>query len=208
MEKKEKNIFLRFFTNIFVKNLLLMAIIAVVLVAGVLIGLSYYTKHNEWIAVPNLKGLQIEEAGNILRSTELKYEIVSSLYDTGQPPGSIVEQIPKENSNIKKGRKVFLYIQAEGEQMISIPDLKDMSRRQAESQLNTLGFTDIKIAEVPSVYKGLVISLSYEGKEVVPGQKIPKGAPLRMTVGAGGESVADSIPSIPENVHVENSFFE
>lgn len=206
MEKK-KNIIIRFITNIYVKNLLLMAVAIILLIVVVLIGLGFYTKHNESINVPSLKGLQVEEAANILRAAELKYEIIDSLYQTGETPGSIVEQIPKEESNVKKGRTVFLYIQAKSEQMIAIPDLKDMSRRQAEAQLNSLGFTNIVIVEEPSTYKGLVISLSYKGKTVTPGLKIPKGSTLRMTIGAGGESEDDSIPPT-ETSNVERSFFE
>lgn len=58
--------------------------------------------------------------------------------------------------------------------MIAIPELKDVSRRQAEAQLNSLGFTRITIEEVPAAYKGLVISVSYRGKNIVLGQKFQK----------------------------------
>lgn len=207
MEKK-KNILIRFITNIYVRNIFLMVAVFVILVIIVLFALNSYTKHNESITVPSLKGLQVEEASNILRSADLKYEIIDSLYLSEGTPGAIVEQIPKESSKVKKGRTVFLYIQAKSVQMIPMPDLKDTSRRQAETQLNSLGFTNITIVEEPSIYKGLVISISYRGKAIIPGQKIPKGSPLTMTIGAGGESDEDSIPESPETPNIENSFFD
>ncbi|MDR1091388.1 MAG: PASTA domain-containing protein [Prevotella sp.] len=203
---KKQNILSGFLANAYVKNLLLMAAVVVALIIVVLIALNFYTRHNESIAVPAVKGLQAEEAMNILRSSGLGYEISDSVYQAEGVPGSVIEQIPVGESNVKKGRTVFLIVKAKGVQMIAIPELKDYSRRQAEAQLNSLGFTRITIEEVPATYKGLVISVSYRGKNIVPGQKIPKGASLVLTVGAGGEVQQED--SITESQTVEESFFE
>ncbi|MFV0328371.1 MAG: PASTA domain-containing protein [Dysgonomonas sp.] len=207
---KKENIILRLLKNIYFKNLLLMAGAVVVLVVIVLILLNFYTKHNESITVPTVKGLQVQEASGILSSSDLKYEISDSIYQAeGAAPGSIIEQIPKEQSKVKKGRTVFLVIKAKSEQMVAVPELKDYSRRQAEAQLNSLGFSKITIQEVPAAYKGLVISVSYKGKQLTPNQKIPKGAALQMTVGAGGESSEDdSISDQTDSQDIEKSFFE
>ncbi|GHV38481.1 hypothetical protein FACS1894179_01940 [Bacteroidia bacterium] len=183
-----------------------MAAVAVALIIVVLIALNFYTKHNESITVPSVKGLQAEEAMNILRSSNLGYEISDSVYQAEGVPGSVIEQVPIGESNVKKGRTVFLIVKARGVQMVAIPELKDFSRRQAEAQLNSLGFTRITIEEVPATYKGLVISVSYSGKNIVPGQKIPKGASLVLTVGAGGDTPQED--SITEGQPVEESFFE
>lgn len=183
------------------------AFVAIIIV--VLVILNFYTKHNESVSVPLVKGMLEQEAADILRSSGLKYEVIDSVYQTGGVPGSITEQIPKENLNVKRGRTVFLVVQAKGVELVAIPELKDYSRRQAEAQLNSLGFTKIIIEEVPATYKGLVISVSYKGQKIVSGQKIPKGATLNLLVGAGGESLdGDSIDSQVETQNVENSFFE
>lgn len=183
-----------------------MVAIAIALVIVVLIVLNFYTKHNESIKVPSVKGLQVQEAASILNSSDLQYEISDSVYQAEGAPGSVIEQVPVGESNVKKGRTVFLIVKARGIQMVAIPELKDFSRRQAEAQLNSLGFTKITIQEVPAAYKGLVISVSYKGKELVPGQKIPKGSPLKLTVGAGGENLEED--STSENQAVEKPFFE
>ena len=205
MAKKE-NILIRLLKNIYVKNILLIFLTGIVLIVFVLFFLNIYTKHDQSVNVPAVKGLQVEEAGGILTSSNLQYEIIDSIFQTGGTPGAIIEQIPKEQSKVKQGRTVFLIIQAKGVQMVPIPELKDYSRRQAEAQLNSLGFDKIIIDEVPSAYAGIVISLSYKGQEIKPNQKIPKGSPLRMTVGAGGEPLDDSIPDTENNI--EGTFFE
>ncbi|MFV0538298.1 MAG: PASTA domain-containing protein [Dysgonomonas sp.] len=203
---KKQNFLSRFLANVYVKNLLLMAAVGLVLIIIVLTALRFYTKHNESITVPSVKGLQAEEAMNILHSSGLGYEISDSVYQAEGVPGSVIEQVPIGESNVKKGRTIFLIVKARGVQMIAIPELKDVSRRQAEAQLNSLGFTRITIEEVPAAYKGLVISVSYRGKNIAPGQKIPKGASLVLTVGAGGEILQED--SVTESQPVEESFFE
>ena len=206
---KKENIILRLLKNIYVKNILMMIGAFVGLVIIVLFLLNFYTKHNESITVPTGKGLQVQEAAGILESSDLRYEISDSIFQAEGAPGSIIEQIPKEQSKVKKGRTVFLVIKAKGVQLVSVPELKDYSRRQAEAQLASLGFNKVTIQEVPAAYKGLVISISYRGKQLTPNQKIPKGSPLVMTVGAGGDiSEGDSISEQSDSQDIEKSFFE
>lgn len=204
MEKK--SFVSKLLTNIYVKNILLMIAAGFVLVIIVLFFLSIYTKHDESVVVPAVKGLQVEDAEGILKAANLQYEVVDSIFTTGGVPGAITEQTPKEQSKVKEGRTIFLTIQAKGIQMVAIPELKDYSHRQAEAQLNSLGFDKIIIDEVPSAYAGIVISVSYKGQTLSPNQKIPKGSTLRMTVGAGGEVFEDSIPDADTNI--DESFFQ
>jgi beta-lactam-binding protein with PASTA domain len=204
---KKENTILRILKNIYVKNILLMIAMLIGLVIIVLILLSFYTKHNESITVPAVKGLQAQDAAGILASSGLRYEISDSIYQAEGAPGSIIEQIPKEESKVKKGRTVFLVIKAQSVQLVAVPELRDYSRRQAEAQLASLGFNKVTVQEIPDAYKGLVISVTYKGKQLTPNQKIPKGSPLALTVGAGGENEGDSVSD--QNSHdIENSFFE
>lgn len=207
----KKNKISSFLTNPIFKSLIFIIIISFILIAGVLFWLNIYTKHNESISVPSIKRLQVEDAAGILKSHYLDYKVVDSLYLKDGVPGSIIEQIPQEESKVKKGRTIFLIIQAKGQQLVSIPYLKDYSQRQAEAQLQARGFSRITIQEVPSQYKGLVISIEYNGQPLVPGQKIPKGAPLRMKVGSGiPETEEEDNQTMPEGdtPQLENSFFE
>lgn len=171
--------------NIYIKNLLLMIVVILVIVFGALFWLDGYTRHNQTVTVPALKGLQVEEAGAILRAANLNYEVVDSIYEKRGIPGSVLEQIPVDSSSVKEGRTVYLIVQAKAEQLVAVPDLIDYSQRQAEALLNSLGFTNIKVEEVSSDYKGLVISVEYRGLSLIGGQKIPKGAVLLMKVGDG-----------------------
>lgn len=220
MTKKDKNILAKLLTNKYIKTIVLMMLIGCALIAVTLYWLNIYTKHGESITVPSVRGLQENEAGDILKKSDLKYEVIDSLFLTDGTPGAVVEQTPEENSKVKKGRTIYIRIQAKGVQMITIPNLRDQSQRQAISTLRSLGFSNISIDEVSSAYKGLVIDVLHKNKSLEANSKVPKGDPITLTVGAGGEvlidSIIDYIPShgeLPENSprqnsNIDNSFFD
>lgn len=207
---KQKSKVLKFFTNIYVKNIFLMIVVLFVIILLTLFSLNLYTHHNEYSVVPSLKGLQIGEASKLLTSQGLTYEVVDSIYSPDGVAGAIIDQVPKENSKVKGGRSVYLTVQSKTVQQVAIPALQDYSQRQAEAQLKALGFNKIAIEEVSSPYKELVISVSYNGRELKAGEKIPKGSPLKLVVGAGDSSLdGDSInTTVTTNPDVDNSFFE
>lgn len=219
MAKKEVK---KSFVGSLISNRLLQTLVLMVIITGLLIGLALfalniYTKHGEAVAVPSVKGMQEQEAAAALRKASLNYEIIEEVYLTDGTPGAIIEQIPASGSNVKKDRVIYLTVQAKDVEQVVIPSLKDFSRRQAIATLNSIGFMKVTVEEVPSAYQGLVINLKYQGKLVNVNDKLPKGAPLTLTVGAGGEVVIDSLidilPSHDEvdlnySPEVENSFFE
>lgn len=219
--KNKKKGLLKILSNAYVKTFLAMAIIGGILIWLAMYGLKVYTKHGESVVVPSVMGMQVEEAATILQKSDLNYEVVDSIFLTGGTPGGITDQIPEEGSFVKKNRTIYLTMQAKSIEQVAIPPLKDFSQRQAIATLSSLGFNNVKTIEVPSIYKGLVIDVSYKGKSLEPYAKVPKGDIIELTVGAGGEVYIDSlIDVIPEidtqhpqdnndnNTTIDNSFFE
>lgn len=178
-------------TNIYVRNIIIMIILAVALIGITTFSLNRYTRHDQSIEVPDLKGLQVQDAASIVTSANLRYEVVDSVYNEDGVPGAIVEQIPEGKSHVKEGRTIYLTVQARSEQLVAMPELEDASLRQAEALLKALGFSRINIEKVPSQYQDLVFGVTYKGVTVKAGQKIPKNSILTLRVGDGGES-ADS----------------
>jgi beta-lactam-binding protein with PASTA domain len=179
-----------------------MVVVFVVLLLLTLWGLSLYTRHGHSVDVPDLKGLQVEEAAAILGSVGLGYEVIDSLYEKKGVPGAVLDQVQKPNSKVKSGRVVYLVIQAKSKEMVAMPDVEDNSYRQAESLLASLGFKNIKKETVPSQYRDLVFSVTYKGKVVKPGEKVPLDAVLTLKVGAGSgvEEVEERVsePDYPD----------
>ncbi|MFY9362551.1 MAG: PASTA domain-containing protein [Dysgonamonadaceae bacterium] len=187
------------------KNLLMIILTAIVLLVLTLLFLNVYTRHDQNVKVPILAGLQVEEANAILRSKGLHIEIIDSVYQKDAVPGAIIEQVPEANSNVKKGRAIYVSIYAKSPAEVSLPELVDYSLRQAQALLVSMGFTQLAIEEVPSEYAGLVMGVEYRGRRLGPNEKIPVGAPLKLIVGNGQPT--DSVGIDDENSLSTDSVF-
>lgn len=173
------------FGNSIIKNLLMIILTAVALLIVTLFFLNVYTRHNANVKVPNLAGLQVEEANAILKSRGLHIEVIDSIYQKDAIPGAIIEQVPEANSNVKEGRAIYVSIYSKMPQQVAVPELVDYSLRQAQALLVSMGFTQLAIEEVSSEYAGLVVSVEYRGRKIEPNEKIPVGSPLKLIVGNG-----------------------
>lgn len=193
--KKTNGFLMKIINNTYIRNIIAMIIIAVALIGITLFFVNKYTRHNETIEVPDLKGLQVEDAAAMISAKNLRYEIVDSVFQKDGVPGAILEQIPSGKSNVKHGRIIYLTIQAKTEPLVAIPDLEDASLRQAETLLNALGITQINIVSVPSEFQNLVYGIEYKGTLLKGGQKIPKGSTVTLRVGNGtpNNSSSDSL---------------
>ena len=179
-KKKTKRLFS---LNSILGNLIAIGITAVVLVVITLFALNIYTRHGENIVVPDLSGLQADEAEAILESKKLQMVVIDSIYKLDAVPGGIIEQAPKAGNNVKTGRHIYITIYAYSPQKISIPGLTDYSARQAISLLQSIGFNDIEIVEVPHEYSGIVLSVEYKGRPLLADEQIPAGSRLKLNVG-------------------------
>jgi beta-lactam-binding protein with PASTA domain len=185
--------------NIFVKNILLAAVIFIGLIVGMLRWLDVYTRHGDSVIVPDVMGMQVAQAVPLFEKAGLRYEI-DSIHVKNAKSGSIVEIVPPQGSRVKSNRIVFVTINSFSSEMLTIPEVKDLSQRQAMSLLKSSGFEHVLIKEVPSAYEDLVVGLEYNYREVDAGTKIPASASLTLKVSSGTgmeENIEeeDSIPS-------------
>lgn len=179
------------FDNSILKNLLIIIACGALLVVFALLFLNIYTRHGQNVVVPPLEGLQADEANAILRSRGLHAEIVDSVYERDAVPGAIIDQTPKVNNKVKEGRAIYITIYSKTPQEVAVPGLTDYSSRQAAALLNSLGFTQLSIVEVPAEYSGLVRAVEFRGKTLAPDEKVPAGSPLTLIVTSG--ALADSL---------------
>ncbi|MGI6048650.1 MAG: PASTA domain-containing protein [Petrimonas sp.] len=174
-----------FLRNNILLNIVAIGVVAILLLIFTLLFLNVYTRHGQNVEVPQLQGLQEEEAAAILKSKGLDIQVVDSIFKKDAVPGSIIDQSPKPHNKVKEGRDIYVTIYSRNPQQISVPGLVDFSTRQAIALLNSIGFTQIAIEEVPAQYSGLVMSVEYRGKKLMPDEQIPAGSPLKLVVSSG-----------------------
>ena len=172
----------------------LLAIIALSFFA-VYVVLKYidsYTNHNQAVYVPDIRGLQIEDAVPILEQNMLRYVVIDSMYSKEKMPGAIVELSPEADSKVKKNRIISITVNAKTEETKSIPDLSYLSYRQAYAYLKSLGFKDVEEKYVSGEYRDLTIGVEYEGRFVASGARVPLSAKLILVINDGISVPQDS----------------
>lgn len=178
-----------------VKNVLIAFAVLLGLLLITLFLISIYTNHGNSEKVPDLKGLTIEEADRMLERHHMKAEVIDSVYMKEEKLGSIVEQNPAPNSIVKPGRSIYLIINSKSVRQIPVPDVRDVSLRQAQAMLQSLGINVSSIQYAPSEYKDLVLDVNYNGHTLLAGSKIPEGSSIVLVVGSG-TSNGSGVPSV------------
>ncbi|MBP9186449.1 MAG: PASTA domain-containing protein [Bacteroidia bacterium] len=169
------------------------AIIAVVVLCFAVVSyiLNGYTRHGESLTVPDIKGLNINDAIHLLSQKNLRFIISDSMYFGDKPKLSVLEQNPNAGSKVKVGRCVYLIINSNKAPQVSLPNLKDVSLRQAESMLVRVGLKVGKLIYKPDIAKDVVLEVQFLNSAIQAGYKIGKGSEVDLVLGDGlnGESV-------------------
>ncbi|MBQ9339256.1 MAG: PASTA domain-containing protein [Paludibacteraceae bacterium] len=177
-------------------SVLAVLIVSAVCIAVTLFWLDNYTRHGEEVVVPDIEGTFIEEATVLVSQQGLHVEVIDSTYSRKVPLGTVVDQSPKSGSHAKHGRPVYVIVNARTVRTIPVPDLRDMSYRQAEATLRSIGFGVAEIEYEPSVYKDLVLDVKNGDLSVESGTRLPEGTVLTLVVGFGQGTEQVKIPDL------------
>ena len=178
-------------------NLVLAFVVSIAILVGLIVYLKDYTQHGVEVEVEDVRGLVEAEAAPLLEAQGLRLIVVDSTYSDKVPFGTIVEQDPKPMSHAKHGRAVYVTINATTRRQVTMPDLQDMSYRQAETTLRGLGLQVDTIYEYePSEYKDLVLDVKKGEESLSPGTKVAVGTLVRLVVGQGRGTEMVRVPNV------------
>lgn len=166
-------------------HLLAIAVLSCLIIYIVLKGIDSYTNHNQAVYVPDVRGLQIEDAAPFLEQNMLRYEIADSIFSKEVTPGAIVDLMPEANAKVKKNRIVYITVNAKTEETAPIPDIADISFRQAYALLRARGFMDVEYKYVSGEYRDLTIGVEYGGQIIGTGTRVPLTAKLILVISDG-----------------------
>ena len=173
------------------------AVVVALIALCILFGwLRHYTQHGVEVEVPAITGMLQVEAQERLAEQHLTLVVVDSTYSNNVPLGSIVEQTPPAGSHAKKDRSVYVMVNASCRRQVEMPDLHDISYRQAQSTLRALGLQIGPIYYEPSEYKDIVLEVRLGDQSLEPGDKVEEGSVIAMVVGRGKGTTYVEVPSL------------
>ncbi len=162
--------------------------------------LPLLTNHNKTLIMPNILGLYIHEAEEILKKNNLRYKVVeNNLFTLTQPTSAIIEQNPIPDSIIKPGRTVYIKLNPSSLPLIAIPRLEDQSIRNVYSIINSLGFKLGTISYITDIADNVIIHAYLDDKKLQADEKIPIGSSIDLLVGVNKlETEIPNFYGVPE----------
>ena len=141
------------------------------------------TNHGDFVQVPDLKGVKVEDLEKFLSDHKLRYSVNDSSYSDTLPPLSVLRQFPAPGSKVKENRIVYVSLNRVSPPTLPMPDLEG-SLLNAKAVLKSselkLGLIYYKPSPFPTV-----LEFRYRGVPIAPGHRLAKGSIIDLVVGDG-----------------------
>lgn len=150
-----------------------------------------YTNYDEGLTVPDVSEIALEEAQNRLHSYGLRFEVAERRSNTAYPADYVIDQTPSPSEIVKPNRKIYLTVNIESNPTVEVPDVVNLSYRNARLQLKNYGLRVGTVSYESSRFKNSVLRQS-----VPAGKIVPKGTVVDLAVSDGlGEKMVE-VPNI------------
>ncbi|MBO7459356.1 MAG: PASTA domain-containing protein [Bacteroidales bacterium] len=203
-EKSKKKKAFRFLRD---KWFYISLIIMLLLVVGALFytfkKLDKFTRHGEEFPVPDMVGMNYDEALEVYQD-ELTFILLDSIYVKDFPEGAVYQQDPAAGQNVKKGRNVYIIRTNIAPEIVKMPNLRNLSLRQAMVSLNMVGLKVDKLEFVDYFARNAVIEQKIKDNVINPNDDVVKGSAVTLVVGLGNGSRMTNLPDLV-GVSVENA---
>lgn len=141
--------------------------------------------------VPTVVGIDIAQAEKILTDNDLQTVIGDTTYDVKVPKGHVMLQKPNAGEKVKVGRRIYLFISG-GDPIVSVPNLKGKSIRDAKFALERLGLSLGQIEDVPSNNpKDMIFD-----QQFAAGTPLQRGATVGVTMSVGNGEGLLNVPDL------------
>ena len=140
-----------------------------------------YVRANSGQYMVNVINKKLDYGKKILELAKYKAFVSDTVYTGAYEPETIIDQYPKPNTKVKKGRTVRLKI-AQPEKLVPIPDLIGRSLRSSRLALNQFG---LEIDTVYEEYNSDVPIGNVTWQYPKGGDFLSKGSGLHLTISLG-----------------------
>ena len=175
-------------------HLLIAIVLALVIFWLAVVSLDLFTRHGKVYKVPDMDGLTLAQLHEKHYDEFFDLIVIDSVYDRRRPKGTVILQHPLPGSNVKQGRHIYLTIVSEMPEEVTMPDLINLSLRQALVNLETLELPVDTLEYVDYFARNAVVDQMVNGEPIEPGTKIAKGTPVQLLVGKGEYQTTVPVP--------------
>ncbi len=144
------------------------------------------TNHGDFVVVPDFSKMSVMEMREAAEKAGLRFEVLDSTnFNPEFPRFSILEQNPPAGSKVKENRKIYFTVNPSGYKKVTVPRIIQVTRRNATSMLRAVGLDVQRVTYIDELGKDMVYYIKFKGKEVNPGDKLPKTSKVELICGNG-----------------------
>lgn len=183
-------------SKMFLKNFFLAVIIVPLAIWILFVFFKIYTHHGQAFPVPDFSNKTIQEVSGICEESDLRYEIIDSIFFENKEHGTIIDQNPKPGTMVKQNRTIFLTINAFYRLKVKMPNVVGGSVRQAKARFEALGLKIGKLIYVQDFARNNILQQQINGEKIEKDALIEKGSYIDMVVGNGMSNTKTGIPKL------------
>ena len=176
-------------------HLLIAIALVIIIIEVVFFSLRSYTRHGDEIIVPDFVGLNCDSVLEVY-ADDFNFILLDSVYSKSLPEGSVYQQDPMPDSKVKKGRNLYYVKVSEAPEMVVMPNLRNLSLRQAIVTLRANGLKVDELEYVDHFAKNAVVDQMFDGDTIQPGEQLTKGSAVRLIVGYGRDDKKTHLPNL------------
>lgn len=150
-----------------------------------------YTNYNEGVTVPDVTKISLEEATTLLDDYGLRHEVIDRRANSAYPADFIIDQSPSAQQIVKPNRKVYLTVNTATTPQTVVPDVVNLSLRNAEIQLENHGLTVGTKSYESSRFRNTILRQS-----VAAGDTVSRGTVVNLAVSDGLGSRIVEVPDV------------
>lgn len=174
------------------------AVLGIILLAGItfilildFLVMPYYTNYNKGVTVPDVTKISLEEAEELLKRYGLRSEVLDRRANSVYPANYIIDQAPSAKQIVKPNRKIYLTVNTAVTPQTVVPNLVNMSLRNAEIQLENHGLVVGTRSYESSRFRNTILRQS-----VAAGDTVGRGTVVNLAVSDGLGSRLVTVPNI------------
>lgn len=169
---------------------LFVAAITFILILDFLV-MPYYTNYNKGVTVPDVTKISLAEAEQLLERNGLRHEVLDRRANSVYPANYIIDQSPSAKQIVKPNRKIYLTVNTAVTPQTVVPNVVNMSLRNAEIQLENHGLVVGTRSYESSRFRNTILRQS-----VAAGDTISRGTVINLAVSDGLGSRLVTVPDI------------
>jgi beta-lactam-binding protein with PASTA domain len=150
-----------------------------------------YTNYNEGVTVPDVTKLSLDEAESLLTSYGLRFEIHDRRAHSAYPANYVIDQSPTAKQLVKPNRKVYLTVNTESTPKVVVPNVVNLSYRNARLQLENHGLTVGSTSYESDRFRNTILRQSIAAEDTVA-----RGTAVNLVVSDGLGTRMVQVPDV------------